>query len=382
MSSPPDQQPRRVGIDQLRLAVCVLVIAYHAIRVFDTNDLYHLKSATRLAELDPLSRFLRAWMMEYFFLIGGMMAATALASRRARDYIRQRVWRLFVPFLAGVIVLGPLIKYAEVLNHRRLTSRGVMVIDVPPGFAEVVAKCFTRISWVTWGHLWFLAYLFLLTIVLVPLFRRIARSDFDAPRYAHLLIGAVLLVALGIEAGLRPLFPYHHNLITDWANIAMYAMLMLAGAALVRWPQVEDSARGLAPAFALLTALGFWLYAMAPDTGEPVARSARALITVGMLGLLIFVEPLLARRPTGATPLLQSALAVYVLHFVPLLAIALAVADLPIPVWQRIAIIILATGVVTFALLRWLVWPFAPARRFFGIGAEATQAGAGRVAEG
>ena len=363
------QRHRRLGIDRLRLGVCLVVIAYHAIRVFDTNDLYHLKSATRLVELDPLSRFLRAWMMEYFFLIGGMMAAAALESRRTRDYVRQRVWRLFVPFIAGVIVLGPLIKYAEVLNHRRLTSRGVVALDTPLEFTEVVGKFFTRISWVTWGHLWFLAYLFLLTIVLIPLFRMIARSSFDASRYAYLLIGAVLLAALAIEAELRPLFPFHHNLITDWANIAMYALLMLAGAALVRWPQLEDAVRTLAPAFALLTALGIWLYAMAPDTGEPVARSARALITIGMLGLLIFLEPLLTRRPAGATPLLQSALAVYVLHFVPLLAVALLIADLPIPVWQRIAIIILATGAVTFALLRWLVWPFAPARRFFGIGA-------------
>lgn len=363
------QRHRRLGIDRLRLGVCLVVIAYHAIRVFDTNDLYHLKSATRLVEFDPLSRFLRAWMMEYFFLIGGMMAAAALESRRTRDYIRQRVWRLFVPFIAGVIVLGPLIKYAEVLNHRRLTSRGVVALDTPLEFTEVVGKFFTRISWVTWGHLWFLAYLFLLTIVLIPLFRMIARSSFDASRYAYLLIGALLLAALAIEAELRPLFPFHHNLITDWANIAMYALLMLAGAALVRWPQLEDAVRTLAPAFALLTALGIWLYAMAPDTGEPVARSARALITIGMLGLLIFLEPLLTRRPAGATPLLQSALAVYVLHFVPLLAVALLIADLPIPVWQRIAIIILATGAVTFALLRWLVWPFAPARRFFGIGA-------------
>ena len=284
-----------------------------------------------------------------------------------------------MPFLAGVIVLGPLIKYAEVLNHRRLTSRGVMAVDVPPDFLEVVAKFFTRISWVTWGHLWFLAYLFLLTVVLVPLFRRIARADFDAPRYAFMLIAALLLAAVGIEAGLRPLFPYHHNLITDWANIAMYAMLMLAGAALVRWPPLEDSVRRLAPAFAVLTVLGVWLYALAPDIGEPVARSARALITVGILGLLIFLEPLLAWRPAGKTPLLQSALAVYVLHFVPLLVIALLVADLPIPVWQRIAIITLATGAVTFALLRWLVWPFAPARRFFGIGAEATRAASGRA---
>lgn len=363
------QRHRRLGIDRLRLGVCLVVIAYHAIRVFDTNDLYHLKSATRLVELDPLSRFLRAWMMEYFFLIGGMMVAVALETRRTRDYIRQRVWRLFVPFIAGVIVLGPLIKYAEVVNHRRLTSRGVVALDTPLEFTEVVGKFFTRISWVTWGHLWFLAYLFLLTIVLIPLFRMIARSSFDASRYAYLLIGAVLLAALAIEAELRPLFPFHHNLITDWANIAMYALLMLAGAALVRWPQLEDAVRTLAPAFALLTALGIWLYAVAPDTGEPVARSARALITIGMLGLLIFLEPLLTRRPAGATPLLQSALAVYVLHFVPLLAVALLIADLPIPVWQRIAIIILATGAVTFALLRWLVWPFAPARRFFGIGA-------------
>jgi hypothetical protein len=216
-------------------------------------------------------------------------------------------------------------------------------------------------------------------VLLVPLFRRIAHADFDAPRYAFVLIGALLLAAVGIEAGLRPLFPYHHNLITDWANIAMYAMLMLAGAALVRWPPLEDSVRRLAPAFAVLTLLGVWLYALAPDIGGPVARSARALITVGMLGLLIFLEPLLAWRPAGKTPLLQSALAVYVLHFVPLLAIALLVADLPLPVWQRTAIITLATGAVTFALLRWLVWPFAPARRFFGIGAEATRAASGRA---
>ena len=86
-----------------------------------------------------------------------------------------------------------------------------------------------------------------------------------------------------------------------------------------------------------------------------------------MLGVLITIEPWLAGPAPGESPWLQSAMAVYVLHFVPLLAVALLLADAPVPVWVRIAVITLATTLATYALLRWLVWPFAPARRLFGI---------------
>ncbi len=93
----------------------------------------------------------------------------------------------------------------------------------------------------SWHHLWFLAYLFVFSLLLIPAFRYF-RSDKRKPlisRIAGFLEkpGAIFLPAIPlviINIVLRPIYGWgSQNLINDWANFLFYITVVFYGFLLV-----------------------------------------------------------------------------------------------------------------------------------------------------
>ena len=149
----------------------------------------------------------------------------------------------------------------------------------------------------SWHHLWFLAYLFVLSVLLLPallLLRRVMQQR----RYARLspVATSLVLVGLGlpllvIEFGLRPSFPSTHALIDDWANNLHYMWLLLAGALAMAGGNLTGAARSHRRAWlvagAILSAgwlaLRFGLMPMVPPSGTGLALRTAAEIGVPSL---------------------------------------------------------------------------------------------------
>ena len=100
----------------------------------------------------------------------------------------------------------------------------------------------------SWHHLWFLAYLFVFSILLLPAFLLLRSVVWKGwhhllPPAAHNAVLMVLgLALLPIELLLRPSFPSTHSLIYDWANNLHYMWLMLAGAVAMARPDLTLAA--------------------------------------------------------------------------------------------------------------------------------------------
>jgi len=361
-----ERPARRVDLDRLRIFACLSTFCYHAIQIFDLNPYYHVRSHTLSPALDAVGRLLHAVRMPLFFLIAGMVGYLALQRYTNREFMRQRALRLLVPFAFGIVLVTPWVKYFELLDGRHIEWRGVIHLGVAmPDPLTFLRRYFTQIRWFSWSHMWFPLYLFLLGLLLLPLMRAMPRMTSDPPPAAAL--GLPLAACIAIEIALRPLFPHHiPNLIADWASMATYTVMLLAGAALIRWPVLEQALQRGLPVTALAAAFGAALYLGAAE--GPLKGIGRAMTLWGTLCAAIGLGPWIGRgRIPAERYMAEAVLPVYVLHHVPLLLIATQVKDLPWPIWQRYATIVLGAFAITLAFYHVVVRPVGALRIALGL---------------
>lgn len=237
-------------LDWLRVLAVVGVFYAHAGDIFDTLY-WHIRHDahtivlngtgpgaalnTQTTGLNVLAIFGTQWGMSLFFLLAGASAWFALKSRTTGQFIGERFTRLVIPFIVGFILLSPLEAY--LLARSRSLYEGSLLQFYPHFFGNI------QMSWnpqwlAAYGyHLWFLAFLFFISMLLLPLllhFRRerglrlIARLAVFCDRPAGLFV-FVLPIAL-IQIALRAPFPGYQGWADffTWLAIYLYGYILLA----------------------------------------------------------------------------------------------------------------------------------------------------------
>ena len=168
----PNQQ-RNAGIDWLRIGCILLLFPFHTARVFDTWEPNYIKDA-----VNPFSTWFvlltSYWFMPLMFVIAGSSAYYALEKRTSRQFFKERVLRLLVPLLAGIVLVVPVQGYLALLQQYEYTGSYFAFL---PGYFTNFSDLTGYTGGFTPGHLWFLLYLFVISTALLPALRRIRRSD-------------------------------------------------------------------------------------------------------------------------------------------------------------------------------------------------------------
>ncbi|CAN5376122.1 acyltransferase family protein [soil metagenome] len=370
---------RRTDLETLRIVLCGVVILAHALIIFSADPYYHIKSAEPSPFASVATEFLRISAMATFFTIAGYTAVASLRSRGPLEFVKTRVVRLFVPLLFGVVTSGTIIKYIEMIHGRDFGFHGLRKArtlqdlihvgpDVPLGFFSFFPRNLFVLNLLTWSHLWFLGYLLLISLMLLPLLLWLARRT---PEAAPLNAATLFLPALPLGlylAAFDGYWPFLPNLIGDWTNFFYFAMYMTFGAMIAAWPGIEVQLHTQAPRFAVLMALAF-----AGVAYFGVSTPGRVLVGLtAWFGVCAALGFAMRFKPAVATPLLTylaaATLPVYIIHHVALLLIGVEVMDLPWPVWCKAAVIWLATVAVSLAAYHWLIRPWRPMRWLVGMG--------------
>jgi peptidoglycan/LPS O-acetylase OafA/YrhL len=227
---------RRHDIDALRALAFALLILYHWGMFYVADWGWHVKS-THLAEWLQLPMLaVNRWRMDLVFLVSGLSVNFLLRDSAVGRFVAQRSWRLLLPLVFGMWVVVPIQPYAE----------GVSNGLVEPGFLHFLVRYYGHTRWpqgafagwehgFTWNHLWYLAYLWTYTLVLVallPLLRSKGglhlRAAFTGLRGPWL----VLLPALPLAAAtfaLQSRFPDTGDLVHDWYRHAIYFTAFIYG---------------------------------------------------------------------------------------------------------------------------------------------------------
>jgi peptidoglycan/LPS O-acetylase OafA/YrhL len=157
-------------IDWLRVAAIAGVFVYHTLRAFNTDD-WHVKNAETSVVLDGLTTFFTAFGLAVLFLLAGAGVRFALRKRSWNTFLRERTARLLVPFVIGTLLLGPVQGYIEA-THKG-TFSGSIIDFISVWTADVVLEIARGPSPGVFGigyHLWFLGYLFVISVIALPLF--------------------------------------------------------------------------------------------------------------------------------------------------------------------------------------------------------------------
>jgi surface polysaccharide O-acyltransferase-like enzyme len=347
---------RRGELDALRALVVVGLVFFHSAVIFGAGE-FPVKSAAENRVVTVLIAFGATWGMPLLFLISGMGVRYSLRSRDVGAFARERLRRLGLPLLVGLLTLVPLQTYLGVRRAGDPVSLGEFYAsfwDLRPALdfpLPVTAERFAT------GHLWFLACLLALSLLLLPgleWLRRPAGARL-AERLGGLLArpGGILLpagavaaveVVLGSEVG--------HG---GW-GLGSYALFLLCGYLVAADPRVGEA---LARHWRTAAALGLPLFVAAgvaafaaldagvdPFTGmDPLSLAFRLLKGVDgwlwVVAILGFARARVGRpRPapaatSGRTRRLgayanDAVLPFYVLHETVIVVVAYAVLSWPI----------------------------------------------------
>ena len=93
-------------VDWLRILAVLLLFPFHTLRVFN-NEPFYVKASTLSTVADWAISFIALWHMPLLFFLAGCATYFALRKRTSGQYAWERVKRLLVPLVFGILVLVP-----------------------------------------------------------------------------------------------------------------------------------------------------------------------------------------------------------------------------------------------------------------------------------
>lgn len=227
-------------LDWVRILVFFVLILYHVGMYYVSWD-WHVKSPFANAGLEPFMMLSSPWRLGLLFFVAGAGASLMLRKFDTASFLRRRSLRLLVPLVFGMLVVVPPQAYFEVVEKLGYADGyGAFMrlyLQAYDGFCQ--EECLVL---PTWNHLWFVAYLWVYTLLLGAIQAALGtRFDRIAAHAGALLQGWKLIVLPAAVLALARInlvehFPTTHALIDDWANHAMSFLLFLLGALAARVP--------------------------------------------------------------------------------------------------------------------------------------------------
>lgn len=347
---------RRYGLDWLRIGAFALLILYHIGMFFVPWD-WHVKTAEPLRWLEIPMLATNAWRLALLFLISGVASRFLLAKMAgAGGFAWQRTVRLLVPLIAGILLFVAPQPWAEL----QATA------GYPYGFWHFWTHDYFRFGTLegvvlpTYNHLWFVAYLWIYTLLLalgaalLPAGAKSAlQTGFDRLFAGARLLWLPILLLWLARVTLFPIFDDTHALIDDWYNHAVYGGLFLFGVALAKSATAwRDVAAVWKPALAC--AIVGYAAIVAYNLGvgdnelpEPWLALVRGLRSAHMWGAILALLALAHLKLNRDTParryLTEAIFPYYIAHQTIIVLVGHALTPYRLPPAVELAIILPAT---------------------------------------
>ena len=220
-------------LDWLRVIAVGAVFLVHAILPFAGGSwIVTDREASTLAAL--LAGLFNQFGIPLLFLVSGAGVWFALRTRDAWQFIGERLKRLGVPFLFGIVIFSPIQSYFHLRTNEAFA--GTLLHHYIPQFFRSNHFTSRDFQWVgSYGyHLWYLLFLLVFSLLALGLFIYLRRSPDTINRLTSLirLRGSTLLLALpliAVQTLLRPRFPDY----LGWADFSFWLVFFIYGYVLV-----------------------------------------------------------------------------------------------------------------------------------------------------
>ncbi|HEY7419645.1 MAG TPA: acyltransferase family protein [Ktedonobacteraceae bacterium] len=397
---------RRHELDWLRVLIIVGLIPFHAIGLLAvTPDAYLVGAQTNSLSAAFVS-FFGLWPMSLLFLVAGASAWFALGRRTTGQYTRERLLRLFIPFLFATLVIIPVQIYAVVSAYPQLLGLNLVpgmslhgnesfLQFYPPylaGYAYFLMHFSSTLELIFWGHIWFVPRLLLFALVTLPLllWLRSERGRQFITRISHLFIWPGSILLLGMAIALPRVLAaalYRHMLAQSpttswdsynlWAQLGVFLICFLLGYLIYASPWLLEAVRhdgivalalGVVLFAVLQTPIGHLASVTQATPGGILMTILRAecewMLVVGVLNIgvrwLTFTNTALEYLTEAAYPL-------YVLHMPVLIFVGLSIIQSGLPNVIALPLIVLVTLTLTLGLYEFVIKRIGVLRLLFGL---------------
>ncbi|MDP3395559.1 MAG: acyltransferase family protein [Methanoregula sp.] len=338
-------------IDNLRWMCILLLFPVHAATIFCAGWYgYYVSSDYSSAAAHCFYVSVLTWIMPLLFCVAGMSTKFALQKRTSRVYLKERITKLLVPFLAGMVLICPIIAYYAMKFHTGYTGSffgafvhffsSIQNIDARKGiYGDFSVE-----------HLWFIIFLFIISIAalgVILLGQKQKRLHFNLKNVNILVMGLLFIpVWLLNLVGFR---------VAEYSFLSFFVMFLIGYYLLAMdsvQVQLEKFWAVLLTAWIILTIGGIWIWGIILGHSEILWGNSAIFVLTGWIGVLALMgagRHLFNFTNNFATYMGAAAYPVYIIHQAILVAIAYYVVMLTIPPALQFAAIVIVSFLLTFA---------------------------------
>ena len=386
----------------MRAFVVAGLVIFHSAMVFAVSTSWFVNDPRPSIGFSVFLLWGSLWGMPLLFLVSGMGVRYAMRSRTAWAFAAERLGRLGIPFLTGLVLLVPPMFYLEHLAqpgfHQSYWRFWLTFMNVP----AIARGLLPQGNWTSGGigfdpaHLWFLYVLLVFSLALLPLFRYLrgehgsklaGRAAAQAARHPLAMLAAAAVPLIVTEAVFGP-----DGNTGGWERLAylfpfLYGFLIASDA---RFESALSRARWPALATAVAATVGLLGWAVAAGPGVMSGAEPGWSVLQGLAGwtwlaaIAGFAAALTARRRTGTAPprpaparqprwhraagyANQAVLPFYLLHEPVIVAFAWIIVRWHAPILVKYPVLVAASFTTTLVIYELAVRRYRITRLLFGM---------------
>jgi glucan biosynthesis protein C len=372
------EQSRQYYIDWIRVLAFMLLIFFHCSLPFAKFG-WEIKNAEHAVFFDRLVIWLHQWRLPLLFFISGVGVNFSLRKRSVGSFFGERIIRLFIPLLFAMFFLTPLQVYFEWLQEGKISmsywSFYPSVWDLTP-YPD---------GTLTWSHMWFVVYLFVFTILLLPVFS-VFKIPFiqklkqkTDPFFRHPLANLLLATPfIGYYFTLYLRWPEQGSLFDDWfvfdSSITFYLVGFFLGDLPSFWKTCEKYRNHFLVVTVTCVLILFWKYYW---TVELPKEEGTSLYLYGIfnglhiwaiiLTVIGFTKRYLNFSNQYLVYLTAAVYPFYILHQTVIVSTGYYITQWNSPILIKWTVLIAMCFILIFSLYHFLIRPFMLTRILFGL---------------
>lgn len=367
---------RRYDLDWLRVIVFGLLIFYH-VGMFFVPWSFHIKNNVVYEWITWPMLFLNQWRLPILFVISGMGTWYALGGRSGWQFSWERIKRLLLPLVFGMIFIIPPQVYVErmVKGHFDLSY-----FEFWPALAFEGTYPVGNLSW---HHLWFLPYLLFYSLLLAPLFVYLKNHPENAyfrklkswvgtfsPKLLWLFLPFYFTYTI-----MREFFPVTHNFTNDWFTMVNYLFFFFMGFSLVGigevfWDKVQTHRRKLLYAGMLFFTIYILMNKLIEHTvAMHFIRNTfkTANVWIWILVCFGYGAQYLNKESRVLRYANESVYPFYILHQSVMMVLCYWVIDWKWGFWPKASLLVFGTFGISWMIYEFLIRRWKLVRPFFGL---------------
>lgn len=342
---------RRYDIDWLRILAVLLLIPFHTMHIFilQPYSVVYIKNATGSTSYEMITRFIHEFHMPLLFFLAGASAYFSLQSRSWKKFIKERISRLLIPLITGILLLIPPMTYIYRISQGdniSLLNHYIGFFTQNPGDLSGITGAFTP------AHLWFILFLFVFSLVAIPVFNILSKNRMRGEKLQKLLAGRLGLLLFTIPLALAAAI----NILED-KNPLVYFLIFIFGYIVIskeEYQKAIDRDKGIYLILGIVCemilvslnnsfsegSISWYIYKF-------IEVSSRLILVYVLVG---FGHKWLNHPSKALSYLSKAAFPVYMLHFPINTAVGYFIVKTPLGINAKAIVIILLTTIVTFAI--------------------------------